>query len=822
MPLTLHDITCDDAYRGVLSALLRDRSQPNSTGSIIWATGAYANHGVGYAGSDMMTVETVRHLVSIGELVPRCEKDADTQRRRTADKAEVFTPSWLCNDMINGIEECEFGEGARPFNDEADGPRGWKATDDKISFPDGGMTGGAGSGKRLVPAKPRWYRYIGLRCLEITCGEAPYLTSRYDAVTNEPIPQAERIGFLDRKIRVAVENTPAGNAERKKAIDRALSSVYGFEYQGDNLFLARMNILLTWHEAVYGTADGAGDAPHRNVDGDRWDKIDALTEAANTISRNIVQMDGITLTVPRREQGGEEPAIETGGSLFGQWGETGENIEPGNADNYVKNAHNSTDGMPVYACIYNGGNKRVTFRDMIDGRGRRTMAFDFVIGNPPYHKDGGGRKKIPIYGKFMESFSDPKIAKRATFVTPDGFVKGGQQLEPLRRALVDNDHLSRVTFHQDKVFKQSVNAAITTFDNTSEHNSIDKTIVHADGTEEKGTLDWKYRDVVVNEDKELVRKIFEEKVKAGENNMSKIVTGRSPFGLKTACFRSYENQFLERPDDQHFMKMLVGAAKKGGEKRDFYWVCPSDNFQRNEGRNRDEAIHLEKSEKWKFTFPMAVANLNKRIPPTCVLAPGVICTDKYLCIFTDSKIEAVNVNKYFLSNFYRVGIACIVPKWIIPRGWHALVPVQDFSNDSDIDWSGSLKSIDEQLYRKYGFTDDDIEAINRFVTPAPGYADPFAYADPRIERNDFASPSLYTVSDTLGDTADGGSVVEAGGVDSAGDACGAGGAAVDEADVPSGGDVVSSVASDGMDSVSDEDVAVDGDVDIADGGECVE
>lgn len=217
MPLTLHDITCDDAYRGVLSALLRDRSQPNSTGSIIWATGAYANHGVGYAGSDMMTVETVRHLVSIGELVPRCEKDAATQQRRTADKAEVFTPSWLCNDMINGIEECEFGAGARPFNDESDGPRGWKATVGEISFPEGVAESGAGSGKRLVPAKPRWYRYIGFRCLEITCGEAPYLTSRYDAVTNEPIPQAERIGFLDRKIRIAVENTPAGSSERKKA-----------------------------------------------------------------------------------------------------------------------------------------------------------------------------------------------------------------------------------------------------------------------------------------------------------------------------------------------------------------------------------------------------------------------------------------------------------------------------------------------------------------------------------------------------------------------------------------------------------------------------
>lgn len=399
MPLTLHDITCDDAYRGVLSALLRDRSQPNSTGSIIWATGAYANHGVGYAGSDMMTVETVRHLVSIGELVPRCEKDADTQRRRTADKAEVFTPSWLCNDMINGIEECEFGAGVRPFNDESDGPRDWKATVGEISFPDGEAAGGAGNGKRLVPAKPRWYRYIGLRCLEITCGEAPYLTSRYDAVTNEPIPQAERIGFLDRKIRVAVENTPAGSAERKKVIDRALSSVYGFEYQGDNLFLARMNILLTWHEAAYGTAGGEWDAPATvGRREDRWDEVDALAEAANTISRNIVQMDGITLTVPRREQGGEEPAIETGGSLFGQWGGTGEDAEPGDADNYVEDARDSIDSMPVYACIYNRGNKRVTFRDMLDGRGRKTMAFDFVIGNPPYHKEGGAGVKSPFTG----------------------------------------------------------------------------------------------------------------------------------------------------------------------------------------------------------------------------------------------------------------------------------------------------------------------------------------------------------------------------------------------------------------------------------------
>ena len=798
MPLTLYDITCDDAYRGVLSALLRDRSQPNSTGSIIWATGAYANHGVGYAGSDMMTVETVRHLVSIGELVPRCEKDADTQRRRTADKAEVFTPSWLCNDMINGIEECEFGDGARPFNDESDGLRGWKATDDKISFPDGGMTGGAGSGKRLVPAKPRWYRYIGLRCLEITCGEAPYLTSRYDAVTNEPIPQAERIGFLDRKIRVAVENTPAGNAERKKAIDRALSSVYGFEYQGDNLFLARMNILLTWHEAVYGTADGAGDAPHRHGDGDRWDEIDALTEAANTISRNIVQMDGITLTVPRREQGGEEPAIETGGSLFGQWGETGENIEPGNADNYVKNAHDSVDGMPVYACIYNRGNKRVTFRDMLDGRGRKTMAFDFVIGNPPYHKDGGGRRKIPIYGKFMEDFSDPRVAKHATFVTPDGFVKGGRQLEQLRSSLSENNHLSRVTFHQDKVFRQAVNAAITTFDNTAEHDSIDKTIVHADGTVESGTLDWRYRDVIINTSKEYVRNLFETKVVPviGNENMSKIIPGWAPFGLNTKCYKSNKGNFKLEPDGAHRIAILVGE-----DKRDFYYINPDDDFSYDGSDGRIEFVKLENADKYKVAFPKA-GTVDSAVSRTWILGPNQIHTDKYLCIFADTLEEAENMQKYFNSDFYRSGLALKMTGWNRYRDWHSYVPIADPNPaTSDIDWSESTESISDQMYRKFGFTAADVAMIHKFL----GQHEKSSFVDDSELDSVIASasPSLYTVSDTLGDTAEGGSVVDA---DGAG--C-ASGSVVGEAGVASGVDV-------------DEDVAVDGDADTVDGGECVE
>ena len=83
---------------------------------------------------------------------------------------------------------------------------------------------------------------MDVKRLEITCGEAPYLVSRYDTVTGRTIPISERVGLLDRKLRVVHENTGT-EAEWKKWARRAVESVYGYEFQGDNLLLARENNL---------------------------------------------------------------------------------------------------------------------------------------------------------------------------------------------------------------------------------------------------------------------------------------------------------------------------------------------------------------------------------------------------------------------------------------------------------------------------------------------------------------------------------------------------------------------------------------------------
>ena len=87
-------------------------------------------------------------------------------------------------------------------------------------------------------------KYVDAKRLEISCGEAPYLVSRYDTVTGKEITIEQRIGLLDRKLRVVGENT---NTEEEwfKWTKRAYESTYGYEYQGDSLLIARENLLST-------------------------------------------------------------------------------------------------------------------------------------------------------------------------------------------------------------------------------------------------------------------------------------------------------------------------------------------------------------------------------------------------------------------------------------------------------------------------------------------------------------------------------------------------------------------------------------------------
>lgn len=244
----------------LLPILLIDRTTKKN---IIWATDAYEELGPGYEDKNIIESKLLQGKFT---LQPRISKSLEEQQQRTRKKAEVMTPVWICNKMNNYVDEQWFGR-KDVFNHEKE-DNSWIVTEGNIDF-----------GKML------WRKYIDSRRMEITCGEAPYLVSRYDTTTGEMIvPLARRIGILDRKLRIVNEN-----AEEEKDWIRwakhAFESCYGYEYQGDNLLIARINLLLTFMEYYM----------------ERWDKepeLNLLSEIAQIISWNIWQMDGLKDTVP--------------------------------------------------------------------------------------------------------------------------------------------------------------------------------------------------------------------------------------------------------------------------------------------------------------------------------------------------------------------------------------------------------------------------------------------------------------------------------------------------------------------------------------------
>ena len=246
--------------QSILPILLSDRTTGKN---IIWATSNYSSSGDGYGELDEVTIDKLKSI----DIQPRVLKTKEVQKSRSKKRAEVFTPSWICNMMNNHCDEQWFGR-LDVFNIQTD--KTWKSNDEKIEFEN-------------VKGKT-WQDYVLSTRLEITCGEAPYLASRYDTTTGELICVSERIGMLDRKLRVVNENTIT-EEEWFEWVVKSYQSIYGYEFQGDNLLIARMNLILTFVDYMKC----------------KWDKEptkEQLEKIATIISWNIWQMDGLNYTIP--------------------------------------------------------------------------------------------------------------------------------------------------------------------------------------------------------------------------------------------------------------------------------------------------------------------------------------------------------------------------------------------------------------------------------------------------------------------------------------------------------------------------------------------
>lgn len=632
--------------KGLLAGLLADKT---TRANIIWATDAYKDLGPAYALDRAMEpgLITGRHSDVIKT---RARKAMEHQSERTRKHAEVFTPLWVCQKMLSFGDAEAFG-GRDPFLTEET------------------------AAERFFTENNRWQAYVDARRLEITCGEAPFLVQRYDAATGEMIPLADRQGLLDRKLRLVNAYAEDEVTWFKWAV-RAFQATYGYELTGDNLLIARVNLLMTFEDALMA----------------RWARKPTAHEyrkIIKTIAWNIWQMDGLTGGLPFAQAAQADRQMD----LFSL-------LDPGPEEDSPN---------PAPDCrIYNWrADRSLAYNDLTQGG--NGMKFDFIIGNPPYQETLLNTSDKPIYNKFMDAAY--LVANKVELIHPARFLfNAGKTPKAWNEKMLTDPHLKVISYESDsnKVFPNTDikgGVAVTYRDSTKNFGIIDSftpyeelnSILHK---VKNNTSFRSIQDIVVTS----FAYHYTDKLHEDFPDAALRLSKGHAYDLKSNAFDKLSDVFrdIKPKDGQEYIRIL---GRQNNERK--------LKFIRKDYVNEVENLY-----KYKIFMPKAngTGAFGEILTLPEISEPGVGGTESFVSIgFFDSLEEARNLLQYIKTKFMRalLGVAKITQD-LTPAKWK-YVPLQDFSAKSDIDWSGSVADIDRQLYAKYGLSDEEVDFIETHV-----------------------------------------------------------------------------------------------------------
>lgn len=655
---------CLDRYGSdVLDVLLKDRTTGRN---IIWADDEYVRLGEGYGAYDEITVEKI----SAGKLIePRVAKAVEQQAWRTREKAEVFTPSWLCKKMVDCLDDAFFDDEPAGFEGE-------------------GNTGLTAARCGQLAEDGRWKDYVDNRLLEITCGEAPFICSPYVATTGEFVPVEARVGFLDRKLNVVTRFASMYEEWFEWAV-RAVQATYGYEYQGDNLLIARINVLNT-------VADFMRDA---------WEKDPRDYEAmrvADVVSWNLWQMDGLRGCAPSEWDLPPEPRKPDAQMSFFDMGL------------FVEESSNEEDSQTqmqfadkCVICDWRA-NTSLPYESLSEGSGNSMGWFYGVIGNPPYQEtvEGNGRAN-PIYNHFMDEAY--RVGEKVELITPARFLfNAGQTPKEWNRKMLEDSHL-KVLHYQPNAEEIFANAEI------------------------KGGIAVTYRDAACEHDPVGVFVPFDElkrivpKVNAATSaSIATIVTGAVPYRFADEVRRDHPSlvdvigaSFDLRTNSLDKLKGRLFFEVKREDMGECAPIFGLVNKRRQYLYISRKYIEVpENFAGYKVLLPKASGNGDYgEVLAECVIAPPFAGHTQSFVSMGNFELEeeANSLLKYIKTKFARSLLGVLkVTQDITARVWEH-VPLQDFTSNSDIDWSQSVAEIDAQLYAKYGLSREEIDFIESHV-----------------------------------------------------------------------------------------------------------
>lgn len=346
----------------------------------------------------------------------------------------------------------------------------------------------------------------------------------------------------------------------------------------------------------------------------------------------------------------------------------------------------------------------ITLKDEIKV-GENKVKFGAVIGNPPYQiSDGGAQASAkPIYQNFV--LIGKKLASDYTcFITPTRWFAGGKGLDEFRNQMLNDKTIKELHdfLTPEDVFPNTNNrGGVCYFIN--DENKIDsevKVVTHKDNqvvSEVRRRLLIDGVDIFIRDSIaiQIIKKIFND---CYDENFSSMVSSRKPFGIESNIIKT-------------------DIFKQSSDKLNEPIICIGKNKCKGFIEKKHIKSHKEWIDRWKIYVPRANnigTELNDDNLNSFIGEPNSICTEAYIAVGAgkiNDKSSAMNVSKYLTTKFVRFLHRQAKASQDASSKTYKFIPIENFTNESDIDWSKSINEIYEQLFDKYGLSIEEKEHI---------------------------------------------------------------------------------------------------------------
>lgn len=335
------------------------------------------------------------------------------------------------------------------------------------------------------------------------------------------------------------------------------------------------------------------------------------------------------------------------------------------------------------------------------------MKFDVIIGNPPYQMstgDGNNHQALPLYNEFVEKAIDLQ-PKYISMIIPSRWMKGGMGLNDFRKQMMNDTRIKEIHDFQSSYscFENvRVDGGICYFVWDKEHNGDLNYYYEAeDGYKDFSIrkLKNKYYDKIIRDSRQL--SIISKVTSKTKSYFTEIVATGGSFGFNTFLFNQPERypgvKFSNEPKNDYYL--IHGVEGKGGSRRVSKYI------------NKDSIKKNEKSiDKYKLFYSKAY-DAFETVPPKIIKGPpGTLSTDTFIKLGNfDSEREMLNCLSYIKTKFFRALLLYNRHSIHISKSSFELIPLQKFNK----------KWTDEELYKKYKLTQEEIDYIEETIAPMP-------------------------------------------------------------------------------------------------------